>query len=40
MKTEYNVEDVDTYNMDEKGFTQGVIAKLKVMVPKHEKKYI
>ena len=37
-KTLYEVKDEDTYNMDEKGFLQGVIAKFKVMISKYEVK--
>ncbi len=37
-KDEYNVQIEDIYNMDEKGFAQGVIGKLKVMISKYEKK--
>jgi len=36
IKAEFNVQDSDIYNMDEKGFLQGVIAKLRVMLSKHE----
>jgi len=36
IKAEFNVQDSDIYNMDEKGFLQGVIAKLKVMLSKYE----
>ncbi len=38
IKTEYEVDERDIYNMDKKGFMQGVIAKLKVMIPKYDKK--
>lgn len=38
LKTEFEVDERDIYNMDEKGFMQGVIAKLRVMIPKYEKK--
>ena len=38
LKKQYNIEDCDTYNMDEKGFLQGIIPKLKVMIGRHEKK--
>lgn len=37
-KTTYEVDERDIYNMDEKGFMQGVIAKLKVMISKYDKK--
>jgi len=37
-KTTYEVDERDIYNMDEKGFMQGVIAKYKVMVSKYDKK--
>lgn len=36
IKAEYNVREADIWNIDEKGFLQGVIAKLKVMLSKHE----
>ena len=40
-KLQYKVQDEDIYNMDEKGFLQGVIAKLRVLVSKYEvKKHI
>ena len=38
VKQDYNIQDNDTYNMDEKGFMQGVIGKSKVMINKYEKK--
>ena len=38
IKTEYEVDERDIYNMDEKGFMQGVIAKLRVMISKHDQK--
>lgn len=38
IKSEYEVRDSDIYNMNEKGFMMGVIAKLRVMISKHEKK--
>ncbi len=38
VRSEYEVQDCDIYNMDEKGFMMGVIAKLRVMISKHEKK--
>ncbi len=38
MKAKYNIQEGDIYNMDEKGFMMGVIAKLKVMISKYEKK--
>ena len=34
---EYQIVNEDIYNMDEKGFMQGVIGKLKVMVSKYER---
>ena len=37
-KTTYEVDERDIYNMDKKGFMQGVIAKYKVMVSKYNKK--
>ena len=37
-KTTYEVDERDIYNIDEKGFMQGVIAKYKVMVSKYDKK--
>ena len=37
IKTEYKVEEEDIWNMDEKGVMQGDIAKLKVMISRHEK---
>lgn len=37
-KEEYAVKEEDIYNMDERGFMQGVIAKTRVMISKHEKK--
>ena len=41
IKAQYNVRDRDIYNMDEKGFLQGVIAKLRVLLSKYEaKKYM
>ena len=36
LKTEFNVQDKDIYNMDKKGFMMGVIAKLKVIISKYE----
>ena len=36
LKTEFNVQDEDIYNMDKKGFMMGVIAKMRVMVSKYE----
>lgn len=38
LKEEHGIEIEDIYNMDEKGFLQGVIAKLRVMISKYEKK--
>ena len=38
LKMKYDIQDSDIYNMDEKGFMMGVIAKLRVMISKHEKK--
>jgi len=38
LKEEHGIEIEDIYNMDEKGFMQGVIAKLRVMISKYEKK--
>ena len=38
VKEEYYIQDEDIYNMDKKGFMQGVIAKLRVMISKHKKK--
>ena len=38
IKAQYNVRDGDIYNMDEKGFLQGVIAKLRVLLSKYEAK--
>lgn len=37
VKKEYNIKDENTYNMDEKGFQQGVTGKIKVMISKYEK---
>ena len=37
-REEYAVKEQDIYNMDEKGFMQSVIAKLRVMISKYEKK--
>ena len=37
VKRQYQVEDKDIYNIDKKGFMQGVIAQLRVMISKHEK---
>ena len=36
LKTDFNVQNEDIYNMDEKGFMMGVIAKVKVMISKYE----
>ena len=36
LKKKYGVELEDIWNMDEKGFMQGVIAKLKAMIAKYE----
>ena len=38
LKEQYNIDHRDVYNMDEKGFLQGFIPKLKVMINKNEKK--
>ena len=38
MKKQYNISDQDIYNMDEKGFMQGVVGKLKVMISKYKRK--
>ncbi len=38
LKEEHEIEIEDIYNMDEKGFMQGIIAKLRVMISKYEKK--
>ena len=38
IKRQYQIQDEDIYNMDEKGFMQGFIAKLRVIISKHEKK--
>jgi hypothetical protein len=38
LKKEHEIEIEDIYNMDEKGFMQGVVAKLRVMISKYEKK--
>ncbi len=38
LKEEHGIEIEDIYNMNEKGFMQGVIAKLRVMISKYEKK--
>ena len=35
MKQKYNVEDQDTYNMDEKGFMLRVLKKVKYVISKH-----
>ena len=41
IKAQYNIRDRDIYNIDEKGFLQGVIAKLRVLLSKYEaKKYM
>ncbi len=37
-KTTYEVDERDIYNIDKKGFMQGVITKYKVMVSKYNKK--
>jgi len=38
LKKEHEIEIEDIYNMNEKGFMQGVVAKLRVMISKYEKK--
>ena len=38
IKRQYQVKDKDVYNIDEKGFIQGVVAKLRVIISKHERK--
>ena len=38
LKEEHEIEIEDIYNMNEKGFMQGIIAKLRVMISKYEKK--
>jgi len=35
IKNQYNIRNRDIYNMDEKGFLQGRISKLKVVISKH-----
>lgn len=37
-KQKYAIADEDIYNMDEKGFMQGVVGKVKVMISRHEKR--
>ncbi len=37
IREDYDIEDDDVYNMDEKGFMQGVLSKMKV-ISRHEKK--
>lgn len=34
-KQEYNIENQDTYNMDEKGFMLGVLKKVKCVISKY-----
>ena len=36
LKTGFNVQNEDIYNIDKKGFIIGVIAKMRVMVSKYE----
>ena len=36
LKTDFGVQDEDIYNMDEKGFMMGVVAKTRVMISKYE----
>ena len=36
LKAEHSIEEEDIYNMDEKGFLQGAIAKMRVMIHKEE----
>jgi len=38
LKKEHEIEIEDIYNMNEKGFMQEVVAKLRVMISKYEKK--
>ena len=38
VKTKYSVDDSDVWNMDEKGFMQGVIGKEKVVINKYKQK--
>ena len=38
VKQDYNIQDNNTYNIDKKGFMQGVIRKSKVIINKYEKK--
>jgi len=38
LKEEHEIEIEDIYNMNEKGFMQRVIAKLRIMISKYEKK--
>ena len=38
IKRQYQVKDKDIYNMDKKGFIQGVVTKLRVIISKHERK--
>ena len=38
LKMKYDIQNSDIYNMNEKGFMMKVIAKLRVMISKHEKK--
>ncbi len=40
LKKEHGIEIEDIYNMDEKGFMQGVVAKLRVMISKYEKAHM
>ena len=36
LKADFNIQDKDIYNIDEKGFIIGVIAKLKVIISKYK----
>ncbi len=36
-KTRFQIQEEDIYNMDEKGFMMGVVAKLKVIISKYDK---
>ena len=38
IKQKHNVQDQDVYNIDEKGFMQGVVGKFRVMISRQEKK--
>ena len=37
-KQQYSIADEDIYNMDKKGFMQGVVGKVKVIISRHEKR--